>query len=178
MTNLNNKITLDENKELYDKAYSAVNAISTLNDKRHNWFTNASIGLLGYFVALLVQLKIESKIPFIIFVVIIMTLLCVNIILGLIYKFLYEKKHLDKNTLEMLINSKKIFISKSESDPKKNAYYSKLIEQVDKDIYKIDKNPYEKKTIFVKGFVNWQMIIFAIAIVLMVIYYCLYLFGN
>ena len=177
MESSQNKLPLIKNEELFNKAYGALGEVKKLNDRQHSWLTNAGIGLLGFFIALLVQLKIEyCTIPYIYIVIPIITFLCLVIILGLTYKFIYEKKNMDSYTLDMLINLKDIFEINKKDNPALSPYYTRLIKKIDQDVHEIDDNPYEHKSVFVKGYVIWQRWFITPAIVLMVFYYGLYLF--
>jgi ABC-type molybdate transport system permease subunit len=89
----NNTIHREEMKETWDTTKNELQKALQLLEKPYkyaNWITNLSFGLLGFYIAFLMQLKtngaIESKIEVILTFLIIVT----PIVLGFIFRIKHE----------------------------------------------------------------------------------------
>jgi len=147
-----------------------------IDSKHNNWLTNANIGLLGYFVALLVQLKIaadSSKLPLKWYAFIIILQLCLNIGFGLAHKFLYEK-NLSDSISTKLLKSVKVLIKQSKDKPQKEK--DKILDELDGMIKNYNNGSERSSLKTTPGFIKCKLISFSISIVLIIGYYSIFLF--
>jgi hypothetical protein len=148
-----------------------------ISSRQHNWITGASIGVLGYFFAILIQFKNECGIPYHILAIIILSCLGIIIIFGLIFKLIYENKEskiLSISLFQAIINAWEYLVK---HDPGKEDECQRNISEINGIINKIEKNPTKRKYDYPPNFLLYQLILFCIALTLLVIYFSMYLFN-
>ena len=97
----------DENnitKERWQKLLSLNQKIHNLANKYFSvtkWLTNVSIALLGFYIALLLQLKFKGKEITSIFNVVVLMSLILSILVGLFYNFIYETLDITRQLKEI-----------------------------------------------------------------------------
>lgn len=167
-------VTKEEVGELWNVAEKSAKELSTLLDRIYqysSWITNASMALLGFYLAILLQFKSKGEIPYLVSSISILFLLCSAIIIGFYVKAKYVITYWYRNYSERFENMGKFLSRTLEIFKQKGVSVG---EKVDLD-FTIEKFEEAAKR-YPIGLIWIQFILLSLSVLNIVFYLVRYLF--
>ncbi len=87
------EVRREEMKEVWDSTRKAIDQFKITFEKPYRyslWMTNVNLGLLGFYIAFLLQIKGNDSFPSKFHILIILFIIIVPITIGVFYRFKYE----------------------------------------------------------------------------------------
>ena len=101
------EVKREEMKEVWDTTKSAVDQFKITFEKPYKysiWMTNVNLGLLGFYIAFLLQIKDNKPFQDKFHILMTLTILIVPIVIGIFYRFKYEVVEIYNSTKTFLKN--------------------------------------------------------------------------